>query len=467
MATITPQAPGFAVAFLDATARRFAPARPDNVFIVGLFDRLIGGPQGAGAGDIGSILGPVVSYSTAPQSLAAILAESAYASTWTAGRVVGPAAVKATATVSTLTVTAKSTGAAMNGATGGLSAQVTADGSERTVTVRENGSVVATSPSTTAIADLVAWTDDNDYVTVAGASLPTAGSATNLAGGTDDRASITPTQWQTAFDSLADERYGPGLLYVDSTDPDVQALAVAHGDAYNRVVWFPAESSVDLEDALTYASAIQADAPDYVRRGVAFASRVKVTPAGEQFTLPGAAVDLGAVSRSIRVNGVDKPPFGPENSPYLTVDSVVDEWTPAERHQLYAAGVNVVTDDGASISSYGHKTLDLDSVQSEVWHQIVRMGFKFDAQQILRAFIGRPILPGTIASMHARLVALGARYEQAGALTSYDGGPAFVIETESLNTQQTAQARQLHAAAQLRNTNSTDWADLAISVAAA
>lgn len=471
MTTITPNPPGYAVAFGEAPSRRVLPPGAENFHFVGLFDRGTSG-QGSGVATLKTLFGERTTYSTAIDGASAAIVEAGGA-TWAAARVVGPAAAAAEVELSTVTITAKSVGAWANGATGGLAAQVKASSSARYIEIREGGTtgtVVATSPTTTAIADLVAWSDDNDYVTVAGASLPNAGSATNLAGGDDDRASITDADWTAAADLLI-ERYGPGILVAfDCDDTDAQGALLNHCDSFNRKAWFNLPVDTTKSEALTHIATMQTDFPDVVKHGRWFASWAYCTPiAGEPERLvPWSAIDAGIASRLIHTKGVATPTFGPDGAAARIVDRLYNEWTAVERGDLYAEGVNVAVDDGATIACWGYKSGDPESLHSDAHHQTVRMAFRFDAEAILRSFIGRGLTPSTLASLHGALDGLCQDYQKAGAFYTPDEGvtPGYRIDVENVNTTETIAARELHAVVAIKQTPTADWVDLMVNVAA-
>jgi hypothetical protein len=461
MATITPQPPGFSVQFVDMPSRRFADPSPANLFAVGFAER--GSvKQGAGIAGVADHFGSAVAYSGLVPGLQAAVAESDFPTTWTASRALGPNPVKASVTLSTLTITAKEYGDALNGASGGYAAQILADGANRSVQIREGGTtgdILTTSPSTSSIAELVAWSEDQDYVTVAGASLPIAAAAANLTGGTDDHSNATPATWRTAMDSL-DRRYGPGILVVDSTDPDVQLEALEHCQLHNRRARFPLPVGVTQSDAIDQILDLRADASDIVRYGVWIASWAKCRPvAGDpERQVPYAWIDAGIVSRLIRTEGVATPTFGPTAASSLITTGLVSEWTDDQRTALYADGVNVATDDGASISLWGYKTGDDDPLHSDGHHLTVRMGYQFDAEAVLKGFIGSVLDAGTYASLAGKLTDLSAAYVKARAFAD------FIVDVESVNSTETANARELHARILIKHTPTTDWVDASISV---
>lgn len=467
MATITPTPPGVSVQFLDRPSSRFAVAGCENLFAVGFFER---GDvkQAAGVPALTAAFGDPVAYSSAQQSLTAAIVESQAATTWAAARALGPSPVKATATVSTLTVTAKTAGAWANGVTGppitGLSAQVTASGSDRRLTIYKDGVAVAATAFTQSVAALTSeFTAANDWVTVTGTTLPTAGSLTQLASGADDRANATPATWAAAFAKL-DRRFGPGTLIVPGvTDEDIQAEALLHCVSHNRVAILDLPAGVSKNDALTHILSIQASIGDEaVQRGIWVASWGYCTPvAGEPERLvPYSAIQAGITSRLIRQNGVQVPPFGPKNatSALIVPGKLFSEWSPDDQSDLYAAGVNTANDSGRGVSLWGYKTGSVDKVDQDGWAQNVRMGLAFEGELILEQFVGEPIDQASLASLAGSLDGLCGEFVKARALDDY------VVDVESVNDATTAANRELHAQLRVKHRNSADWVSLSISV---
>lgn len=463
MATITPTPPGISVQFTDTPSSRFADPSCENLFAVGFFDR--GNvTQGAGVPAITREFGDVVSYSYAHQGLTTAVVESEAATTWAAARVLGPSPIKATATVSTLVVTAKTAGPWANGAAGGLSAQVTASGSDRKLTIFEDGEAVATTAFTQTVTDLTTdFTAGQSYVTVTGSTLPTAGSVTNLATGDDDRGDATPTEWATAL-ALLDRRFGPGTLILPGvTDTDVQAEALAHCVTHNRIALLDLPAGVSKVDAQAHIADLQADVGvDAIQRGIWIASWGYATPvAGEAERLvPYSAIEAGVTSKLIRTSGVQTPAFGPQNaaSTLVTPGRLYAEWSTADEQALYADGINTAKDSGRAVSLWGYKTGATDAINSDAWQQYVRMGLQFEGELLLEQFIGAPIDQATLASLAGSLDVLCSRFVEARALAG------FQIDVDSVNDNDTAAARELHARLSIRHLYSADWVDLSISV---
>lgn len=461
MATITPQPPGYAVEFDSPPPARFADPGTDNAFVVAFADR----GTIAQAADIGALdaaLGARTNYSNGRDLAATMLAVGAR--TVTFARVVGPGATAARLDLSdgdrTDPRTAGTLTVKWQGASGaGLKAEVVDVSGARRIIVTEGARTLAVSPTTTDFADLNAWTAAQDVVTAAFTRLPAAVSARSFTGGTDDRANVTSADWVAALDSL-DRRYGPGVLIVDSTDDAVHQAALAHGAEFNREVLLFLAPDATQSDAETYALGMQADAPDNVKIGGVFKTWCWTTPvAGEpQRFVPYAAVQGGLICRNDRERGLRAPPFGVTNGAAPGVTRLHEDLSDDDRHELYVAGVNIATDDGFTIATWGYRTLDLDPLHDDLHHRHVRVKLKWRAEQIAKRFIGPPINPRTQADYHGELEAMCKAFADDEAIAAY------LVDVDGVNTPETAAARERHAVIYVRHTETSDWVTVTIPV---
>jgi len=461
--SIIPAPPGYGVEFADLATRRFGPPSTRNVFAIGFADRGDVG-QAASIADLLDGIGGFVNYSALFPSLATVLAEGADLITY--ARVVGPSALPTSKTISgSITIRAKSVGAWGNN----LTYEITQpDTGQRRIIIRESGVTVATSPAVTTVQGLVDWTDDNDVVEIlTGAALPAFVAATALGtNGTDDRGNVTPAQYQAAVDKL-DKRYGPGRFIAPGIDdPDVHAIIVAHCKATGRRARLDLASGVTKQQAEDYASAFEADNPDTAQYGGVFGSWAYNIPIINQpeRLVPWSAVQVGVEARIEKELGISIPTFGPTNAYATTVTRLFSEWSDDDRSELYAHNVNVATDDGAVVSTWGFRTLDSTPLDNDLHQQTIRMAFKFDAEAIMRGLIGQPVDESTLASMGGKLDALCRTYQGNRAIKGNDGDPGYRLVIDAVNTPTTMAARELHALVYGRFGNSADWADLLVTV---
>ena len=175
--------------------------------------------------------------------------------------------------------------------------------------------------------------------------------------------------------------------------------------------------------------------------------------------VPYSAVQAGITSKVYRTAGVGAPPFGVRRGGASTVTKLANEWSDADRHDLYVAGINVAVDDGTTIAPWGFCTLDPQRINQDLHQAFVRMVLKWSAEQLAKAYLGEPVDANTLASYNGRLQLLGKEFVAARAMA------AVTVDTDSPNTPVTMAARELHAVMSIQQTPTSDWVDLVIPVA--
>lgn len=464
MSTITIQRPGFAVGFAAPETRRFAPRAPQNLHAIGYFARGAVS-QVRSVTDLRSRMGartsdPLVELTH--DMIAAALAEAGGA-TVTVSRILGPAAAASSLTLDdgddapSIKITASSPGEWGNA----LKAQVTISGTGRIITITDADVPVATSPVCADVAAIAAWGELVDAVDVEllGTDLPAAVAATALTGGSADLANVTVDNAEAALAAL-DARYGEGVLIAPATDVATHAAILEHCAAFNRRARLTLPVGTSQGDAISHVQSLRAAVPEAVKRGGVFASWRTVTPvAGEPPRLvPWAALQAGIDSRIIREHGVATPSFGPTAGASRLTGLLSSEWSTAERAALYAGGVNVATDDGLSVASWGFVTADAHPLHADLHHQTVLMALQAEAEQILRSKVGVQGDSDSLSSLHGQIEGTAASYKAERALWGYR------VLVDEVNTPATLAARELHAAIEVQQTPTSDWVDLLVSV---
>jgi hypothetical protein len=274
-------------------------------------------------------------------------------------RVVGPAAVTASLNLSdragspltTLKVSAVGPGAWYNtNITISVANGVAA--STFVITVLVAGVAAEVSPDLTSPTDAVAWSQFSKYVRITDQASATAApnnnpavlSATALASGADDIASVTDTHWTTALDALPAE-WGPGLVSkVGITTAAGHAGTMAHAAARNRFAVLSGGSGASQGTLTTLASTVQAAAtsPEY---GAVFAPWLVIPPyaggSGSRTIAPTGVV-AGLISRQV-TNGPANVAAAGANGKATIVTDVQTRFTDAERDTLAGtAYVNVL-----------------------------------------------------------------------------------------------------------------------------
>jgi hypothetical protein len=460
--------PGTQVSILDAPPPRPAADDVGTLFVVGLTDR---GPLTATSvsslDDLVARFGPRVSYGVVYDTLEAFFAEGggrAYVA-----RVVGPAAAVATVTLqdavpaNTLAIDAVNPGAWANGAAGGLSVDVDASGGNFTLKIYLNGVLVETSPALADNAAAVTWAlGSSSYVRardLGGGDPAALGSAVNLAGGTDDRASITDAHWQTALDTFSVD-LGPGqVAQPGRTTTAAYTQLAAHATSRNRFALLDAPDTATAATIATAAAAVRALGREQARHCQMLAPWVTVPglTAGTTRTIPPSTVQAGMDARSDAAGGnPNRAVAGRNGISRFALDVARPAWSDTDRETLANAGVTVIRNLRGVVTTYDDVTL-VDPTTDPEWlgaagnrlvMQIVAAGGEIAEAHMFAQENGTV----EFAAFEGDLVSMLTRYWIAGALYPRDDvTQAFRVETgPSVNTPQTIQQRRLIAAIALK-----------------
>jgi hypothetical protein len=460
--------PGTQVTILDAPPPRPAANDVGTLFAIGLTDRGALTPTLVSSlDDYVAKFGPRVSYSLLYDALEAFFAEGggrAYIS-----RVVGPTSVVATLNLqdsvpaNTLAVDAANPGAWANGAAGGLSVDVDVPSSGLFVLkVYLNGALVETSPSFADKVDAVQWSASSAYVRVrdlGGANDPVAlGSAANLAGGTDDRANITDTEWQAATDRVTAD-LGPGQVTQPGRTTTAAYTQLAnHAAARNRFALLDGADTATAATLVTAAAAVRALGREKARRCQLLAPWVTAPglTAGTTRAIPPSTLQAGMAARSDAAGGNPNRAVAGRNGISRFALDVRATWTDTDRESLADAGVTVIRNLQGQITTYDDVTL-VDPTTDPEWlgaagnrlvMQIVAAGTAIAEAHMFAQESGTV----EFSAFEGDLVAMLTRYWMAGALyPSDDVTQAFRVEAgPTVNTPQTIAQRRLIAAIALK-----------------
>lgn len=286
-------------------------------------------------------------------------------------RVVGPAAKASTVKLtdgskSTLQVDAVSPGAWGDD----IDVKTEVGGGNVTYTVIFKGVNVEVSPALATNADAVAWALNSEYVrfTDLGGADPTAQTG-NLAGGDDDRASITDEHRKAAL-GLFTADLGPGqVLYPGATTTALYTALLGHAESHNRTALLDGADTPTVA-TLTGAAATLRALGDPAQCGGLFAPWAVVPgPAAGTFkTVPYSIIQAGLCARrdsdtfkpEIGVGNPNEPAAGVHENAGVSRtarDLSQDPWTDVQRETLNNAGVNVVRVVYEQVVTYGYRTL--------------------------------------------------------------------------------------------------------------
>lgn len=376
------------------------------------------------------------------------------------GRVVGltPVVAKTTvqdgSAVNTIRFEARSVGAWGNYASGGYRVTVAAGSSSgKKVTVTLGGTVVETHDNLATVAAIVTAVNAGDHLTAvnlasgSGDPLPANGPS-NLTTGTDDNGTATDAEWATAL-ALFSIELGPGQVLAPG-----RTTAVAHGQlldhagANNRSALLDVSS--DASKTTLTAAADAAAALTNAERGMLVGTWLNIpqATAGVNRSVPGSAFAAGVIARHDGTESRDWP-IGRYGVAQWAL-SAVSEFSDADREDLTDVGVNVVLDDPNGLRLYGFRSVSTNEQWRNFAHQRLMMEVEANALALGEQYVGSRITPATIDSFGGAIEGYLQGLYVDGALVGDTAEEAYRVDVDSVNTDETAEAGELHAAVYLR-----------------
>ena len=447
--------PGVSVTVGDASPNRSTPVDSGTAFVVGLTDRgAVGAPVLVRSlSEAKRTLGPRVTYGVTIDALETFFREGgnrAYVS-----RVVGPDPAVADAnlsdgTNSTLTVSAVSPGDWGDDIDVSVSA-----GSESgtfVISVSDDGDVVEISPDLADNTAAVAWASNSNYIRLEdlGEGEPEA-QTVSLSGGDDDRANITDAEVEAALTAFSSD-LGPGqVLYPGATDGDSHLALAAHAAANNRVALLDATDTATAGTIVTEALAVRAGGDGKYAALFAPWATIPGLSAGSSRTVPYSAVQAGLIARSDGATNNPNIAVAGENGTTRYATGLSQSYSDDDREALNDAGATVAIVKFGQVRTYGTRSLANPSTQDNwVQFQNARLASLIAAQaeRVAESFLfdqidGRGLklaeFAGDLQGILLPLYNLGALY---GATPE----EAFVVDVDSVNTDETAANGELNAA---------------------
>lgn len=364
--------PGVSIIQRSTPPPRSAPTDTGVWHVVGLTDSGPLTPQIIGSmADYERLYGPRVTYSVLYDALDMYFREGGARAM--ISRVVGPAAVNGSRNLLDAGAAISLVASALGPSTSSnlISVGVRAGGAGGTfvVFVVIGGVEVETSPDLIDTNAAVLWAAGSNYIRLTqGASVndPAVVAAAALAGGTDDRASITDTQWQQALDRITAD-LGPGQVSAPGrTTAAGHGQLLAHARVTRRV------AILDAPDTATQATLTAAAAAARVgdqRYGGMFAPWI-IAPgvvAGTTRNIPPSALVAGLLSRNdASGEGPSAPAAGDLGESFFATTLSQIAWSDAVRTILNTAGINVIRTQFGAVRVYGWRSL-VDPVQDPEW----------------------------------------------------------------------------------------------------
>jgi hypothetical protein len=448
--------PGVNVSFTDAVPAAGAPTDTGQWFVAGLAEK---GPSGAATkvtslSSFRSKFGARQTYSSLSDAVETYFRSggtTAYVS-----RIVGPAAVKATlavlgaASAASIQVTAKDPGLWGNN----LKVTVTAQsGNFRTLQISTTADgVLETSPSLDTVAGLVDWSATSQYVNVTanGVAVPAALAATNLATGTDDRASIVQAQW-TAGLAVFSRTLGPGQVSTPGVSTSAgNVVLLAHAAGNNRVALLDTASTDTTVSAMvSAASTLRLDAN--AAFGAVFGPWVQiagVTP-GTTRSVPMSAVMAGLIAANDRYRDAGQAVAGREYP--LTFVTNFTDYTDADHEIALLGGINLTKNVFGVRENYGFRSL-VDPAVDTNWLQFnfarLRMAITAELESVAESFVFSRLdgAGHTLLQFKDSLTGVLGNYYARDALYGATASEAFRVDVgESVNTVTTIANGELRA----------------------
>lgn len=454
--------PGFDVLLRDEPVPRPGPTRTDTWFVLGITER---GPTDApvlSVSDAGftDVFGGDIAASYLPITAQRFFLEGGrrlYTQ-----RVVGPDAVKATASfndstpAATLAVDGLAAGAWYNGL------RITIldeddegidDDSFAIQVENEDGDILELSPNFTTKTDAVSWSEISEYVRVrslAGTGIPVGVTQTALTLGDDDIAGITNDDYIAALAKLP-KRLGPGQVSVPgSTNQALRSIISEHCAIFNRRAVFASPNSGSRS---VLESASLAHKLDYNSRFSAMfgpwdiiAGRFGVTR-----TIPPEGRIAGTIARVDLLGNPNQPAAGDNGRAIRTLD-VSHNFSDEDYTKLNLAGCNMSrTVFGRDVAIYGFRTL-VDPDEDPRWVEfsgsrtVMYVTAHANARMATFAFDQIDGQGHKFAELEGSLTEICLPLHTMGALYGKEPQDAYTINAgPTVNTVETVRNRELHA----------------------
>lgn len=447
--------PGVNVTVGDAVSGGSLASDTGTAFIVGLSDR---GATDApitvrSLSDARRKIGARVAYGVTLDALETFFREGG--KTAFVGRIVGPDAVASDADLSdgsnpTLTVSAASPGEWGDN----LEVEVVegTEGGTFRLIVSDDGTVVASSPDLSGNADAVSWANNTDIVRIEdlGEGDPEEQSV-SLTGGDDDRANVTVDEVEVALNLFGSDLGAGQVLYPGATDEDSHAALISHAAANNRVALLDGEDTADVATLVGQASDARATGNGRVAALFAPWAVIPGLTAGTSRTVPYSAVQAGLIARSDSTSGNPNLAVAGENGAARFATGLVRSFTDSDRESLNDAGVTVSVVKFGQVRTYGTRSV-ANPITEDNWIQFqngrLAAAIAAKAEQIAESYLfdqidGRGV---KLAEFAGDLQGILLPLYQVGALYGETPEEAFLVDVDSVNSDETAADGELNAA---------------------
>lgn len=378
-------------------------------------------------------------------------------------RVVGPAAVAAShilndgSAAPTLKVEANSPGEWGNSL---QIAVVAGDAAgEFKLVVSDATETLESSPSLVDKAAAMAWAARSKYIVLtdqASTNDPAVAAASALAGGADDRAAVTDTQWANAL-ALFSRDLGPGQVsYPGRTTSTAHGQLTQHAASHNRCALLDAPNSNDKATLLSLVDSLRGTDSKWAAIFGPWLTAPGTLPQTTRTVPPSGAV-AGLIARvDAGAGNVNTPAAGENGQTVFCNGLAAAPFTDPDREELNANGYNAIIVKYGGVRVYGWRSL-ADPEAEANWinwaNSRLIMEIAAEADRIGEMYVFEQIDGSglTIASFGGSLAGMLLTYWNEGSLYGATPEEAFVVDVgPSVNTPETISNLELRAIIMVR-----------------
>lgn len=455
--------PGVEVRSRADRPRRGAPTDTGVLFVAGITQRGVPSvpTRVSSFAQFVDAFGPRQSYSVLADSLETFFAEGGAEAQVV--RVVGPAAVKAsrnlTNSVAANSVKVEAIGPGDYANSFTVEVVLGSGADLRTLIIRDGATELERFVDVDKAASaVVAALATSRYVRGTNMAAPAPDvavqAAAALAGGTDDRASITDAHYTAAL-ALFTRNLGPGQVALPGrTTVAAHTSLLAHARDNNRT------ALLDAADASNEAALTALVGPVRVlpgsEHGGLFGFWVTIPGASGSTstrTVPGSAFVAGLIARNDGSDGPNGAPAGDRGVARFALDVSGGALTDAARGRLTELGVNLARIGTAGVQLYGFRSVTTDAAWKFLTWQRLRMWHTARLQEVGEGFLFRDVdgRGALLAEMRGALLGVLAEDYAADRLFGETPEDAFDVDvSDGVNTPTTLEAGDVYAVAWAR-----------------
>lgn len=331
------------------------------------------------------------------------------------------------------------------------------------------GNVLEDSGNCADQATAIAWSQNSAYIRLtlgASALVPVTAAAAALSAGTDDRASITDTQWLNALALITDD-FGPGQVSQPGrTTTTAYDQIITHAEAHNRV------GVLDLPNSGSASTLESAISTESSRFAAAYGPWVVVPglTANTTRTIPPSGMVAGLIARNDPLYGPNRPSAGNVGISRYAVAVSQAAFDDTTRTALNDAGVNLIRLRGSSVKVYGWRSLT-DPINDKNWIDFgngrlyMALSAELDAAGENFEFDEIDGQNGTtISSFHTALAGICLEHFIRGELFGDTADEAFTVDTgPAVNTIPRIQNLELHAIVSVKMAPFAEFVQIAVA----